>query len=112
MYWNEPKKGDVVYEYVPHNLNSNRKCWIKHKWQDLEYFKMRYNAGLIYKNFDELEHRISFEQKMNHRIDYIASLKPFSKLMDDCLYIGQKEFKKQYMCDWKCDKDWDETNDL
>ena len=81
MYWNEPKKGDVVYEYVPQNLNSHRKCWIEHKWQDLEYFKMRLKAGLIYTDFEELEFRISFEKSMYHRTNYIAHKYSLSKLV-------------------------------
>lgn len=52
------------------------------------------------------------EQKMKHRIDYIASLKPLSELMDDISFYNQERFEKEYMCDWKCDKDGDETNDL
>lgn len=103
MVWNEPKKGDVVYEYVPQNLNSHRKCWIEHKWQDLEYFNMRLKAGLIYTDFEELEFRISFEQSMYHRTNYIAHKYPLSKLVDDYLHIGQKKFEQQYMCEWKKD---------
>lgn len=103
MTLNKPKQGDVVYEYVPQNLNSSRNYWIEHKWQELEYFKMRWNAGLIYSNLKELEFRVKFDKQMHHQTMYNMHSKNLSKLVDECLYIGQKKFEQQYMCDWKKD---------
>lgn len=96
MILKKPTNGDTVFEYVPQNLNSGRWCYIEHKWRNISYFINRFNAGLIYTDFDALEFRISYEKKMYHQHEYYLK-----KYMSD---LTPKDFQQQYMCEWKSDK--------
>ena len=58
-----PKKGTVVFEYIPMNLNSYRKAYGQLTWMDVEYFVFRLKAGLLYATEAEVLARIELEKK-------------------------------------------------
>ena len=59
-----PKKGTVVFEYIPMNLNSYRKAYGQLTWIDVEYCTFRLKAGLLYATEDEVLARIELEKKV------------------------------------------------
>ena len=58
-----PKKGTVVFEYIPMNLNSYRKAYGQLTWMDVEYCAFRLKAGLLYASEAEVLARIELEKK-------------------------------------------------
>ena len=58
-----PKKGTVVFEYIPMNLNSYRKAYGQLTWIDVEYCTFRLKAGLLYATEAEVLARIELEKK-------------------------------------------------
>ena len=58
-----PKKGTVVFEYIPMNLNSYRKAYGQLTWMDVEYCAFRLKAGLLYATEAEVLVRIELEKK-------------------------------------------------
>ena len=58
-----PKKGTVVFEYIPMNLNSYRKAYGQLTWMDVEYCVFRLKAGLLYATEAEVLARIELEKK-------------------------------------------------
>lgn len=67
-----PKKGTVVFEYIPVNLNSYRKAYGKVTWFDLDYCLFRLKSGLLYATEAEVLERIAFEKKqMQERVQKI-----------------------------------------
>lgn len=112
MIYKKPNNGDTVFEYVPQNLKSGRKCYIEHKWKDLAYFNQRLNAGLLYKSIEDVEKRIKYELQFNHRWFFelddviIRGTKNYKfQIFDDVIIRDEKEFQKQYMCDWGVKQD-------
>ena len=59
-----PKKGTVVFEYIPMNLNSYRKAYGQLTWVDLAYCTFRLQAGLLYATEEEVLERIELEKKL------------------------------------------------
>ena len=71
-----PKKGIVVFEYIPMNLNSYRKAYGQLTWMDVEYCAFRLKAGLLYATEAEVLARIELEKKlMTQRKNELSKIK-------------------------------------
>ena len=64
MLTSAPKKGVVVFEYIPINLNSYRKAYGKLTWSNLAYCTFRLEAGLLYSTEEEVLERIALEKEL------------------------------------------------